>query len=117
MTDDLLRIFISYRRGETRGFVGWLASSLEAVLPAGRVFRDVESLGVGDWKRAIDENIRLAGVVLCVLGDRWLTITQPDSDRRRLDAMIHHAVDQGVRVSSQMYGTNFASWPLCKRCR
>jgi hypothetical protein len=82
---DDLRIFISYRRNDTRGYVGWLSTTLAKALPKGRVFRDVESIGVGDWKKAIGEGIRLSDVVLVVIGDRWLSITHEGSDLRRLD--------------------------------
>jgi hypothetical protein len=82
---DDLRIFISYRRKDTRGYFGWLSSALEAAIPKGRVFRDVESIGMGDWKRSIDEGLRLSDVVLCVIGDRWLSITHEGGDQRRLD--------------------------------
>jgi len=82
---DDIRIFISYRRRDAGGYVGWLSSTLESALPKGRVFRDVESIGMGDWKRSIDEGLRLSDVVLCVIGDRWLSITHDVSDQRRLD--------------------------------
>jgi len=82
---DDLRIFISYRRKDTGGYVGWLGSTLVPVLPKGRVFRDVDSIGPGEWKRTIDENLRLSDVVLCVIGDRWLSATPEGSDQRRLD--------------------------------
>jgi hypothetical protein len=45
----------------------------------------VESIGMGDWKRSIDEGLRLSDVVLCVIGDRWLSITHEGGDQRRLD--------------------------------
>jgi hypothetical protein len=84
MTDDL-RIFISYRRSDTRGYVGWLSDKLQSKLPKARIFRDVESIGMGDWKKAIGEGLRLSDVVLVVVGERWLSITNESSDQRRLD--------------------------------
>jgi hypothetical protein len=83
MADDL-RIFISYRRKDTGGYVGWLGTTLGPLLPRGRVFRDVDSIGPGEWKKTIDEELRLSDVVLCVIGDRWLSATA-DGDQRRLD--------------------------------
>ena len=83
MADDL-RIFISYRRKDTGGYVGWLGSTLAPLLPKGRVFRDVDSIGPGEWRRTIDEELRLSDVVLCVIGDRWLSVPE-GSDQRRLD--------------------------------
>ena len=83
MGDDL-RIFISYRRKDTGGYVGWLGSTLAPRLPKGRVFRDVDSIGPGEWKKTIDAELRLSDVVLCVIGDRWLSVPE-GSDQRRLD--------------------------------
>jgi hypothetical protein len=82
---DDLRIFISYRRKDTRGYVGWLSSTLHSKLPRARIFRDVESIGMGDWKRSIGEGLRLSDVVLVVIGDRWLSITHEGGNQRRLD--------------------------------
>lgn len=84
MGDDL-RIFISYRRTDTGGYVGWLGSTLPPLLPKGRVFRDVDSIGPGEWKKTIDEELRLSDVVLCVIGDRWLSVPE-GSEQRRLDS-------------------------------
>lgn len=103
MAQDL-RIFISYRRSDTRGYVGWLASTLESALPRARVFRDVESIGMGDWKRSIDEGLRLSDVVLCVIGERWLSITHGDSDERRLDDpedMVRWEVAHALRFKAE----------------
>lgn len=83
MGDDL-RVFISYRRRDTGGYVGWLGATLSRLLPKGRVFRDVDSIGPGEWKKTIDEELRLSDVVLCVIGDRWLS-TPEGMDQRRLD--------------------------------
>jgi hypothetical protein len=84
MGDDL-RVFISYRRKDTGGYVGWLGTTLTPLLPKGRVFRDVDSIGPGEWKRTIDEQLRLSDVVLCVIGDRWLSAAAEGSEQRRLD--------------------------------
>src|SRR5687768_762982 len=85
MPDHPLRIFLSYRRKETQGYVGWLAYCLEAQFGQGNVFRDVEALGLGDWRRALDASLRMSDVVLCVMGPGWATATHEGTDRRRLD--------------------------------
>lgn len=85
MTDDLLRIFISYRRSETRGYVGWLSYCLEAEFGSDNVFRDVEKIGIAQWRTSIDDAIRLADVVICVMGEQWLTVKDKTTGARRLD--------------------------------
>lgn len=78
-------IFISIAGRTPARYVGWLSSTLESALPKGRIFRDVESIGMSGWKkRSIDEGIPLSDVVLFVIGDRWLTIRREGSDQRRL---------------------------------
>lgn len=85
MAEEPLRIFISYRRKETQGYVGWLSYCLESEFGRGNVFRDVESIGIGDWKTSIDRAIRLSDVVLCVMGEQWLSIKDDKKGTRRLD--------------------------------
>ena len=73
MGDDI-RIFISYRRSETRGYAGWLGDGLETEFGSSNVFRDVEKIGAGGWRRAIDKNIRVCDFVLCLMGEQWLSV-------------------------------------------
>ncbi len=81
MADKAIRIFISYRRSETRGYAGWLGDGLEAEFGPSNVFRDVEKIGAGGWRKAIDKNIRVSDFVLCLMGEQWLSVL----DERRLD--------------------------------
>ena len=74
MAEDSIRIFISYRRSETRGYAGWLGHCLENEFGADNVFRDVEKIGAGDWRKAIDKNIRISDFVLCLMGEHWLSV-------------------------------------------
>lgn len=69
-----IRIFISYRRGETKGYAGWLGDCLEAEFGRPNVFRDVEKIGAGDWHKAIEKSIRVNDFVLCLMGDQWLSV-------------------------------------------
>ena len=100
--EGLLRIFISYRRSETRGYVGWLSYCLEDEFGRENVFRDVETIGIAQWRTSIDEAIRLADVVLCVMGDQWLTVEK--SGIRRLDDpkdMVRFEVGMALRCKAQ----------------
>ena len=74
MADEAIRIFISYRRSETRGYAGWLGDGLEAEFGASNVFRDVEKIGAGGWRKAINKNIRVSDFVLCLMGEQWLSV-------------------------------------------
>lgn len=83
--DDGIRIFVSYRRADARGYAGWLAYCLEERYGRDHVFRDVDSLEPGvPFMEAIEKWIKKSDVVLCLMGDQWPTITD-SSGHRRLD--------------------------------
>jgi TIR domain-containing protein len=79
------RIFISYRREETAYPAGWLFDRLAERYGRDQVFKDVDSLELGD--DPVDAIVAAVGsceVLLALIGDRWLTITDQEG-RRRLD--------------------------------
>jgi hypothetical protein len=79
------RIFISYRREETAYPAGWLFDRLIAHFGQGQVFKDVDSIRLGDdFVEVISAAVASCDVLLALIGDRWLTITGEDG-RRRLD--------------------------------
>jgi hypothetical protein len=79
------RVFISYRREETAYPAGWLFDRLAARFGEGQVFKDVDSIELGDdFVEAITTAVGSCDVLLALIGDEWLTITDDDG-RRRLD--------------------------------
>jgi TIR domain len=78
------RIFISYRREETAYPAGWLYNRL-ADRFGGQVFKDVDSIELGDdFVEAIAAAVGSCDVLLALIGDEWLTIGDGDG-KRRLD--------------------------------
>jgi len=78
-------IFISYRRQDSQSASGRLADSLKEQLPEAAIFRDVETIEAGvDFVDAINTALESCGVLLAVMGPRWISI-QDDAGRRRLD--------------------------------
>jgi hypothetical protein len=78
------RLFINYRRDDSRADSGRLYDRLSASFP-GRVFRDVASLEPGvEWDDAISRVLGQSDACVVVIGKNWLTITDA-SGRRRLD--------------------------------
>jgi TIR domain/Domain of unknown function (DUF4062) len=74
-------IFLSYRREETRHLAGRLADKLGPV----QVFMDVDSIEPGaDFADAIARQVESCDVLIALIGDKWLTITNPEG-RRKLD--------------------------------
>jgi ABC-type amino acid transport substrate-binding protein len=79
------RIFISYRREDTDFPAGWLYERLADHFDGGQVFKDVDSIQLGDdFVEVITTAVGSCDVLLAVIGDRWLTIGDEDG-KRRLD--------------------------------
>jgi TIR domain/Domain of unknown function (DUF4062) len=94
-------IFLSYRREETRHLAGRLADGLGSV----QVFMDVDSIEPGaDFADAIARQVESCDVLIALIGDRWLTITNREGRRKLDDAddlvvlEIGTALERGVRV-------------------
>jgi hypothetical protein len=79
------RIFLSYRREETAYPAAWLYDRLAERFADSQVFKDVDSIELGDdFVEVITTAVGSCDVLLALIGDRWLTITDEDG-RRRLD--------------------------------
>ena len=99
------RIFISYRREETAYPAGWLYDRLAEHFGEDQIFKDVDSIELGDdFVAVITDAVGSTNVLLAVIGNEWLTITD-EVGRRRLDnpddfvrLEIEAALSRGVRV-------------------
>jgi hypothetical protein len=99
------RIFISYRREETAYPAGWLFDRLADRFGGAQVFKDVDSIQLGDdFVEVITRAVGSCDVLLALIGDEWLTITDAHG-RRRLDdpddfvrLEIEAALTRNVRV-------------------
>lgn len=105
------RIFISYRREDTAYPAGWLFDRLAEHFGPGQVFKDVDSVDLGDdFAEVITTAVGSCDVLLALIGDRWLSITD-DTGRRRLDdpddfvrLEIETALARGIRVIPILVG-------------
>ena len=79
------RIFISYRREETAYPAGWLYDRLADRFDSSQIFKDIDSIELGDdFVEVIATAVGSCDVLLALIGNEWLTITGEDG-RRRLD--------------------------------
>jgi hypothetical protein len=79
------RIFMSYRREDTAFPAGWLYDRLVSHFGRDQVFKDIDSIELGDdFIEVITTAVGSCDVLLALIGGRWLTITGQDG-RRRLD--------------------------------
>jgi hypothetical protein len=88
------KIFISYRRDDSRADSGRLYDRLSVTFP-GRVFRDVASIEPGvEWDEAIAHVLSQTDACIVVIGKNWVSITD-DTGKRRMDDP-HDVVRQEV---------------------
>jgi hypothetical protein len=78
------RIFISYRRDDSRGYAGRLQSDLSRRFADDAVYRDVETPPGVDFGKHITSLVDQCSVVLAIIGPGWLEARDRDG-RRRLD--------------------------------
>src|SRR5919112_742868 len=98
-------IFISYRRQEAAFPAGWLYDRLRDRFGPEQVFKDVDNIDPGDdFIDKITTAVGSCDVLLALIGQGWLTITD-DTGKRRLDdpddfvrVEIEAALSRRVRV-------------------
>ena len=80
-----IRVFVSYRREDSRHQTDRLCDHLVAHFGAEQVFQDVDWIPLGsDFRRVLTERVAGCDVFLAVIGDAWLSIAGK-SGTRRLD--------------------------------
>jgi tetratricopeptide (TPR) repeat protein len=99
------RVFISYRREETAYAAGWLFDRLVDRFGRGQIFKDIDSIQLGDdFVEVITSAVGSCDVLLALIGEQWLTITDEQGTARldnpddfvRLE--IEAALTRNVRV-------------------
>lgn len=104
-------IFVSYRRDDSAGYAGRLYDRMVKHFGADRVFMDVEGIEPGvDFVTAIEEAVGSCRVLIVIIGDEWITITDA-AGRRRLDdpndfirLETGTALKRGIRVVPVLVG-------------
>jgi hypothetical protein len=76
------RIFISYRRDDSRGYAGRLQGDLSRRYTEEHVFRDVEIPPGADFGEYITGLVDRCNVVLAIIGPRWLDARDREGERR-----------------------------------
>jgi hypothetical protein len=66
------RVFVCYRRDDSRWQASLLADELAARFGQTAVFMDVDNVRPGDWRRQIDDSLADCNAVVVVIGPRWL---------------------------------------------
>lgn len=99
------RIFISYRRDDSAYPAGWLYDRLAERFGGEQIFKDVDSIELGeDFVQEIGEAVGRADVLLALIGERWLNAPDEHGGRRLEDPddfvriEIEAALERKVRV-------------------
>jgi len=79
-------IFISYRRKDTASAAGRLHDYLEREFGGDMVFKDIHDIGLGtDFRKAIGSTLMKCKVVLVLIGDRYVTLTDAEGNIRLMN--------------------------------
>lgn len=112
------RVFISYRREDSRWASSAIAINIERTLGEGSVFMDIQSLPIGlHWKDELDAALDTCEVALVIIGDKWLDCRDAMTGQRRLDSAgdivrleIERSLERGIPVVPvALDGTGFPS--------
>jgi hypothetical protein len=80
------KIFVSYRRSDTKGYTHVVAQPLMDHFGKDQVFLDVYDIELGrDFTQVLEQAVSSCDVLLAMIGPGWLTATLPESTGRRLD--------------------------------
>ncbi|MEJ2310620.1 MAG: toll/interleukin-1 receptor domain-containing protein [Gammaproteobacteria bacterium] len=95
------KIFLSYRRDDSPGYVARLEDDLEYAFGAERVFRDVEDISGGaQWREVLEENLAISGALVLVIGPHWADIwrTRADDEVNYVAFELERARELGIPV-------------------
>jgi hypothetical protein len=104
-------IFINYRREDTAYPAGWLFDRLADRYGEHLIFKDVDSIDLGDdFVDVITRAVASTDVLLALIGEKWITVTD-EAGGRRLDdpddfvrLEIEAALTRGIRVIPILVG-------------
>jgi hypothetical protein len=85
-TSPLAKVFISYRREDTKWPARQMYEALSRHLPDGQVFIDIDSIPPGaDFVEILQRQVRGCEMVLALIGREWVESPDPKTGQRRLE--------------------------------
>jgi hypothetical protein len=88
---DMPTIFISYRRDDSQSASGRLTDYLGLKLKGVSIFRDVKTISPGDnFVNVIRNTINTSDIIILIIGQRWLSISDSSGKRRLEDENDYH---------------------------
>jgi transcriptional regulator with XRE-family HTH domain len=84
--DTHKRVFISYRRADSRWQALYLYKMLAEVIPGDHIFMDIDSIPPGvDFVNHLEEWVYKCDILLALIGPGWADVVDPETGNRRLD--------------------------------
>lgn len=103
--DTGLRVFICYRREDTKGFARALKAELAVRYGKDRIFMDLDNIAPGQlWEDVIQDAVSKCDAFITLIGKRWLTSRDAQRRLRLEDPLdpvrleIHTALIRKLRV-------------------
>lgn len=109
------RVFISYRRDDTKWVAGRLADSLTAYFGDRRVFRDIGDIpGGADFGQVIRGNLNRSDAAIVLIGPNWLAPAEDGSPNRLHDAddWVAHEVGAAMEKGIPVYPVLVEGTPM-----
>ncbi len=77
------KIFISYRRADSRTHAGRIYDKMTETFGKGDIFKDIDNIPFGrDFRGVLSEAVNACDVMLVIIGQHWLNITDEEGNRR-----------------------------------
>jgi hypothetical protein len=94
------RIFFCYRRDDSTHQAGRIFDRLATHFGKNQLFKDVDNIPAGvDFRQVLTEQVGGCDVLLALIGDSWLSATDPGG-RRRIDSssdFVHIEIESALR--------------------
>lgn len=82
----MVKIFISYRRADSKKDAGRIYDRLVEAFGRNNIFKDVDNIEIGDdFRGVLREAVAQCDILLAIIGKHWLNIADEKTGKRRLD--------------------------------
>jgi hypothetical protein len=99
------KIFISYRRDDSKAYAGRLHDHLSDHFGSDQIFMDIQAIDAGvDFIEVIEQAVGSCDVLVVLIGPQWSTMSDAEGKRRLADAHdfvrleINTALERGIPV-------------------
>jgi HKD family nuclease len=95
-----VKIFISYRRSDSKTFTGRILDRLSQAFGKRSVFRDIEDIPAGkDFRQVLKDAVQEADIMLVMIGPQWASIADETGRKRLFDPQdfVRFEVETGLK--------------------